>query len=134
GGTPRAPINAVQLVAAAATGEAEPATGLNITPGDGQIEISWTPGAGSSGSLVVMRAGRRVTAQPVDGVTYTANATFGQGQNLGDDNIGSPNYVVYAGSGNSVTVSNVFGTTNYHVAVYSFTGNNYTLLNPPTGS
>src|SRR5204863_5623546 len=105
-GTPRAPIDGIQIVQAPAPGEPGPATGLSIATNglSGQLVLSWTPGSGSSGSLVVMRPGIQETAEPVDGTEYSANSLFGAGANLGDDETGNGNYVVYAGSGSSVTV------------------------------
>ena len=48
------------------------------------------------------------------------------------------NYVVYAGSGNSVTVTNLQPSTTYHFAVFEFNGSNagtnYLTTNPATGS
>src|SRR4029077_19572633 len=84
-GTIRAVICGVQLVAAPGPGESGAATGLNVnTNGQvGQLAISWTAGAGSSGSLVVLRPNVPETAQPVDGVVYNGNPTFGSGDILG---------------------------------------------------
>lgn len=140
GGTIRSAINGIQLVSSPTAGESGPASGLSVATnaGTGRLAISWTPGSGSAGSLVVMRAGYPVTASPVDGVTYAANSVFGSGSNLGDDNLGAGNYVVFAGSGNSVTVTNLFGATTYYVAVYSFSGSagttDYSLANAPTAT
>ncbi|HEX7317108.1 MAG TPA: DNA/RNA non-specific endonuclease [Pyrinomonadaceae bacterium] len=48
------------------------------------------------------------------------------------------NYVVFAGSGNSVTVTNLQPSTTYHFAVFEFNGSNagtnYLTTNPATGS
>lgn len=94
------------------------ASGLSFAPNlDGTITLSWTPGAGSDGSLVVMRANSPVSSHPIDGVTYTANAAFGNGSNLG-----MSNYVVYLGPGSSVTVSNLIPGSTYYGAVYSYSG------------
>ncbi|MCX7867002.1 MAG: LamG domain-containing protein [Limisphaera sp.] len=115
--------------------EAPPASGLSITTdaGPGALRIQWTPGAGSSGSLVVIREGGPLMAQPSDFTEYTANAQFGAGSQ-----IGFRNYVVYAGSGNSVVVTGLSGAHQYHVAVYSYVGSgasiNYTLAGAPTAS
>jgi hypothetical protein len=143
-GTTRAIICGVQLVAAPAVGEAGAASGLQIkTNGlDGQFVLTWTNGSASQGALVVMRQGLPVTAEPVDGQTYTANTAFGQGTNLGDDEFGAGNYVVFAGptSGTttSLTVSNLTPATTYYAAVYSTTGSgastDYTLAAAATGS
>ena len=139
-GTIRAVICGVQLVAAPSSGESGAATGLSVnTNGQtGQLLVSWTAGAGSSGSLVVMRQAVPATAEPVDGVVYTANSSFGAGSNLGDDEIGNGNFVVYAGSASSVVVSNLTPSLTYYAAVYPYNGSggsiNYTLANVATGS
>jgi hypothetical protein len=140
GGLFRAIIGAVQLVAAPSPGESGPATGLSVTTNGqtGQLVLSWTPGSGSSGSLVVLRQGIQETAEPVDGVVYNANSMFGTGDNLGDDETGNGNYAVYSDSGSTVTVSNLIPNLTYYAAVYSYNGSgasiNYTLASPPTGS
>jgi hypothetical protein len=139
-GTIRAIIGGVQLVAAPSPGESGPATGLTVnTNGQtGQLVLSWTPGAGSSGSLVVMRSSVAATAEPVDGIVYNGNPTFGSGDNLGDDEIGNGNFAVYAASASTVVVSNLTPTLTYYAAVYPYNGSgasiNYTLANVATGS
>jgi uncharacterized protein YjdB len=141
-GTARAPICGMQLVAAPAPGEAGRAVGLQVATNglEGQLVLTWTNGANSQGALVVMRQGLPVTAQPVDGQAYPADAGFGRGANLGDDELGFGNYVVFAGSTSgtrsSVTVSNLTPTLRYYAAVYSTTGSgatlDYTLATPAT--
>jgi hypothetical protein len=139
-GTIRAPICGVQLVAAPSPGESGAATGLTVNTNSqtGQLVVSWTPGAGSSGSLVVMRQGVLATAEPVDGTAYNGNPTFGSGDNLGDDEIGNGNIAVYAGSASSVVISNLTPSLTYYAAVYPYNGSgasiNYTLANVATGS
>ena len=63
---------------------------------------------------------RPVQYNPVNGITYTANSTFGAtGSLLG----GAGEYVVYHGSGNSVTVTNLGANIfTYYVAVYEYSG------------
>lgn len=141
-GTARAVICGMQLVAAPAPGEAGSATGAAaVTNGlSGQLAISWNNGVSAQGALVVMRKGLPVTAEPVDGVVYSASQSFGQGTNLGDDEFGAGNYVVFngatSGGSSSVTVSNLTPNTRYYVAVYSSTGSgattDYTLASPST--
>ncbi len=115
-------------------GEAGAATGLTIATnaGSGKLVLSWTPGTGSDGSVVVVRAGP-ITDQPVDGTVYTGNPDFGAG-----DNLSSGNYVVFAGSGSTVTVNNLSGAFRYSMAVYSYVGSgasiNYSLGSPATTS
>jgi len=92
------------------------AMGLNNT-----IDINWTPGAGSTGSVVVVRANLPVNGQPQYGMTYTANPGFGLGSEIGDGN-----FVVYVGSGNSVTVTNITAGLSYYCAVYAYGGEGVT--------
>ena len=81
------------------------------------FSLAWTPGAGSAGSVVVMRAGAATSMQPNYGTNYTGSDVFGNGQNLGGSN-----FVVFAGAGSSVTVTNITPGVQYFAAVYSYTG------------
>ncbi len=76
--------------------------------------ISWTNGNGQK-RMVLMKANTAVDASPADGGSYIANTFFGSGAQLG-----SGNYVVYAGIGNSVTVTNLNLANTYHVAVFEY--------------
>lgn len=93
---------------------------------------NWANGNGTN-RLVLIRSGAAVNSPPVDGVTYSAQTAFG-----GGSEIGSGNYVVYVGSGNSVTITGLASTTTYHVAVYEFNGSaateNYLTATPATGN
>jgi len=99
----------------------------------GSLTISWTPGTGSSGSIVVMSAGLPPSNQLTNGNTYPASATFGSGFDLGGGS-----YVVYSSSGSSVAVTNLDPGVYYHAAVYSYTGDGssriYNLGDAPEGS
>jgi len=88
-----------------------------ISNPDGSLTLSWVNGAGSVGNVVVMRASKPVNVVPQFGVTYTGNSSFGLGSDLG-----SSNYVVYVGSGTSVTVSGLIPGTDYYAAVFSYSG------------
>jgi hypothetical protein len=96
------------------------------------MTVSWTVGNGAS-RIVLARAASAVSAAPVDGNSYTASSVFGSG-----DAIGSGNFVVFVGSGSSVTVSGLSPITTYHVAVYEFNGENgaenYLSTSPATGN
>jgi regulation of enolase protein 1 (concanavalin A-like superfamily) len=94
-----------------------PATALTVTPQVGSLNIAWTAGAGSAGSVVVVRQANPVTRQPLDGITYSGSNIYGSGDDLGEGN-----YVAYVGAGTSVTLTNVTPTIPYKVAVYSYTG------------
>lgn len=110
------------------------ATALTVADaGSGTLHLSWTPGSGSVGSVVLMRPGRPITRQPTDGVAYAGSPIFGNGDTLGNGNV-----VVHAGTASSVTVSGLTASVAYTVAVYSYTGSGSTLrygrVNPPTAS
>lgn len=116
-----------------ATAPAAP-TGLLVTDGgSGALNLSWTPGTDSAGSLVVMRPAAPITRQPAEGVAYTGNAAYGSG-----DPLGNGNFVVYAGTGNSVAVSGLTASVTYHIAVYSYSGSGtglrYNRTNPATAN
>ncbi len=93
------------------------ATATNIS---GSITFSWQKGNPANNSLVLIRQGGTIQHSPVNGLTYNANAAFGTADTLLG---GSQTYVVYNGSGNSVTVSNL-GANNrtYTIAVYEYSG------------
>jgi hypothetical protein len=103
-----------------------------------QMQANWARGNGNS-VLVVARQGSPVDADPIIGTTYTANATFGSGTQ-----IGTGNYVVYNGTGTNVTVTGLAGSTEYYYAIYEYTtagtcynlteltGSGTTLCSPPT--
>jgi len=123
------------------------------------MNVSWTNGNGGS-RIVIAKQDTPVDAVPVDGTSYTANPAFGSGSPLGPVitvtnralkspvkvRLSSPNpnpsltgnYVVFSGSGNSVTVTNLQPSTTYHFAVFEFngfgSGTNYLTTLPATGS
>ncbi|MBI2418412.1 MAG: hypothetical protein HYV28_11045 [Ignavibacteriales bacterium] len=96
------------------------------------FDISWTSGNGSN-RVVIAHAGTAVDVTPADGSIYSANAAFGSGSQ-----IGTGNYVVYNGTGSSVSVSGLSKATTYHFTVFEFNGSsgseNYLLTNPPVAS
>ncbi|MBX2931101.1 MAG: T9SS type A sorting domain-containing protein [Chitinophagaceae bacterium] len=90
----------------------------NITASGFKINFS---GSGGTGRLVLVKQGSAVDAAPIGGTVYTANASFGNGTQ-----IGTGNYVVYSNTGTSVTVSNLTPNTVYHVAVFEYSGSTNT--------
>ncbi|RMG58194.1 MAG: hypothetical protein D6722_23880, partial [Bacteroidetes bacterium] len=80
------------------------------------MQIGFTPGNGT-GTLLLMKAGAPVDADPVDNGNYVANSVFGNGSQLG-----TGNRVVYQGVGNSVTVTNLVPGQTYHLAAYAYNG------------
>ena len=85
------------------------------------LTLSWTSGNGI-GRLVLARAGSPVDNSPADGTTYSANAAFGSGSQLG-----AGNYVVHAAGGNSVTVTGLAPSTTYYFAVFEYNGSGATI-------
>ncbi|ELR72812.1 hypothetical protein C900_00773 [Fulvivirga imtechensis AK7] len=77
------------------------------------IDLSWTNGNGDE-VLVVGKQGTAVSSGPRDGILHAHSSVFGSG-----DHLGLSNYVIYRGTGNSVSVTNLDPSTTYHFAVYS---------------
>ncbi len=73
------------------------------------VMASWLNGDGVN-RIVKVNATNSFT-DPVDGNTYTANSVYAGGEQ-----------VVYDGTGNSVTVSNLSASTQYYFRVYSYNG------------
>jgi hypothetical protein len=102
-----------------------PPTGLTVaTNVNGTVTASWTPGSGSAGSLVAVWSGTNNLAKqvPANGFTYTGDPRYGFGSTLP----AATWFVVYADSGSSVTVTNLFPGT-YNFAVYSYAGSGSTI-------
>jgi hypothetical protein len=96
---------------------AEPTTQGAITFGtidNSSIVVNFSSGDGAK-RIVLAKLATAVNSDPVDGTTYTANAAFSSGTQ-----IGTGNYVVYAGTGNTVTVTGLASGATYHFAVYEF--------------
>jgi hypothetical protein len=79
------------------------------------LTLNWTNGNGLQ-RIVIVKAGT-VDGLPVDNTTYTASSTFGSGSQ-----IGTGNYVVYKGTGTSVTITGLSGNTDYYIRVFEFSG------------
>lgn len=96
------------------------------------IRLKWTSGNGSR-RLVLARADAPVNASPEDGATYTADAIFGQGTQLGSDN-----FVVFNSTIDSVDITGLDQNRDYYFQVFEFNGSggyqNYLLSNAPIDS
>ena len=96
-------------------------SGLSSTIASEQVDLSWSNGSCYDDILVVAKASTAVTVSPSgDGTTYTANASFGSGTDLG---IGE--YAVYKGTGTSVSVSGLTNGTTYHFEVFARKGTSW---------
>ncbi len=109
------------------------ASNINFTNiGSTSLKVNWTNGNGVA-RIVLAKAGAPVDGSPVDGTAYTANTAFGSGTQ-----IGAGNFVVFNGSSNNVTVTNLAPNTTYFFAIFEFNGSgataDYLLANPATGS
>jgi hypothetical protein len=82
-----------------------------------QFDVSWTNGNGSR-TIVFMKAANTGTATPVDDTTYTANATFESGTQIGSTGW----YTVYNGTGTSLTLTGLTTGTDYIVQAFSYNG------------
>lgn len=91
------------------------ASGLNaVIASATSITLAWTNGSGNN-RLVLAREGAPVDQTPLNGTIYAASTNFGQGADLGNGN-----FVVYAGSGNSVTVNNLNAGKRYYFQVVEY--------------
>jgi hypothetical protein len=78
--------------------------------------ISW--GFGSD-VLVIAREASQPEVLPCSGTNVTALPTFGNGTDIGQGN-----YVVYAGTGNSFTLSGLVAGQTYELTIFSYDPNN----------
>lgn len=90
----------------------------NLSGSSMQIDIG-VNGTGDN-RIIIMREGSAVTAVPCSGKNYTANTTFGMGAEAAANE-----FVVFSGSGNSVSVTNLVDGAIYHVAVFEYNGIDY---------
>lgn len=78
--------------------------------------VTWTAGNGE-GRIILAKAVTGVNSNPVDGTEYAASNTFGTGSE-----IGTGNFVVYDGTGNSLNLSGLTPGTTYYARAYEYNG------------
>jgi len=78
-----------------------------------QMDIAWTNGDGDY--RLVVASTSAITGTPTDNTSYTADANLGDGDVLNPDE-----FIVYAGSGNSVTITGLTSDTEYFIKVFEF--------------
>ncbi|WP_276484598.1 T9SS type A sorting domain-containing protein [Paraflavitalea pollutisoli] len=110
----------IATVAAPATPPATPIT----TPGATSMALNWTNGNGA-GRLVIMKEGGVVTATPAMLSVYPANAAFKSGSQ-----VAAGEYVVYAGTGNTVLVTGLQANKTYHYSIFEYNGSAAPVYNP----
>ncbi len=79
-------------------------------------DLSWTLGADATNSLVVISTSA-ITGAPVDGTNYTANAVYGSG-----DILNAGEFVIYNGTGNTVSITGLTAGTNYFITIFEYNG------------
>lgn len=84
---------------------------------NGDITVTWNNGNGDK-RLVVVSGINAEPSFPRDGKNYSANATYGQGADLGNGN-----FVVYDGTQSSVTIQGLNQDSAYTVRVYEYNQN-----------
>ncbi len=80
------------------------------------IQLNWTRGNGAF-CIIVCKGISAVTTPPVDGIVYTANASYGLGTSTAPGE-----YVVYQGTGTSTTVTGLLPGFTYYFAVFEMNG------------
>ncbi|HEV7330245.1 MAG TPA: T9SS type A sorting domain-containing protein [Flavisolibacter sp.] len=108
--------------ASTVTAPATPSSVITATPGSKELSLSWTKGNGS-GRIVVLKEGSAVTGAPANLSVYPANAVFKSGSQ-----IAPAEYVVYAGTGNSVTITGLSGQT-YYYSIFEYNGSTAPVYN-----
>lgn len=107
------------FLSASSSTSSVPATGssnANALAGNQTISLNWTAGSGT-GRLVVMKDGSAPVAVPASLSVYPASSVFGNGAQ-----IASNEFVVYAGTGNNVTVSGLAPNKTYHFRIFEYNG------------
>ena len=80
------------------------------------FKINWVNGNGAQ-RLVLVKELTLVSTLPTDGMAYTANVAFGTGSQ-----IGTGNFVVYKGTGTSVSITGLKPDTAYYISIVEFNG------------
>lgn len=87
------------------------------------MDLSWTNGNGTSRIVVAKQLANSsrnniFQSYPLDGTDYTANSQYGSGDDLGDGS-----FIIYNGTGNSVTMNGLSSGSEYAIRVYEYTKN-----------
>jgi DNA/RNA endonuclease YhcR with UshA esterase domain len=113
GSTTSAPSSSVRIYSTPAE-----ASSFTAVPGDGIVTLTWTNPSDCFDQALVAADISAINGVPTGNIFIT-NPVFGSGANLNNG------YVVFASSGNSVTVSGLTNGTNYHFKVFTQSGNTW---------
>jgi hypothetical protein len=92
-----------------------PSTNMSFANIEGnKMTVNWFNGNGTK-RIVIAKAGSPVTVLPIDNTTYTANASFGNGQE-----IAAGEFVVMNGSSSSLSMTNLLPGVVYYFAVFEY--------------
>ncbi len=99
------------------------------TINDNDITLTWT--SGGDHVIVLAKEASAIDVEPKSGISYTANANFTIGENIGSNNI-----AVYSGTNETITVTNLNESTEYYFAIYKYndTEKCYNIATPATGN
>ncbi|MEI7979611.1 MAG: T9SS type A sorting domain-containing protein [Bacteroidota bacterium] len=99
---------------------AEPTTAasnLTLSPiTNGITTVNWTNGNGDN-RIVIVRQGAPINILPEDGKSYTANAVYGSGQDLGQGN-----FICYIGNSNTFNLQGLDPSNLYYIGVVEYNG------------
>jgi M6 family metalloprotease-like protein len=115
-------VSAITTCSSAPTTQVSALTVTSVTYNT--MNLSWIRGTGDK-VIIVAREGSAVDFDPLNGTTYAANANF----KLGDE-VGSGNYVVYNGTGTTVSLIGLSGGSTYHFSVYEYNSIDACYLKP----
>ena len=87
------------------------------------ITLSWTRGNGDTCLVVARQSATVDPVAPTNGTSYNANSLFGSG-----DLTGTGSYVVYKGTGTTVTVTGLQKNTDYRFQVFEYNGSGATSM------
>jgi M6 family metalloprotease-like protein len=91
---------------------------------DDAATISWTRGSGDR-VLVLARRNNPVEISPSNGTTYASNSSFMLG-----DRVDPGTYVVYDGTGTTVSVSDLLGSSTYYFSIFEYNSTDHCYLSP----
>jgi len=86
--------------------------------------FQWSRGNGTS-NLAILSPSSQTALAPSSGTNYSPNSIYGSG-----DLLGNSNYVVFQGTGNSFSVSNLSPQTSYQLRVFESINNCFQTNNP----